>query len=260
MIRIYYGIWRVIYNLAWPIRFLIELAVILLLLYVVWLAIRMLCRVFHIKEGLVKLVVWMVIEFDGWFGRNTTWATENDEKISNWGRKMLDKPFRHNSRVGKILTSGVIIVVIGIYILAIVPDLPFSKAIHSYYLEPLSRVKKFCQQIEAEISDGCEQVPDPVIPVSKVQEPQKGKDAKKQKKILIHLTKVGKKGAEIHKKPSKKAAVLGRVKSNQELVYKLQYKKNGKGYWFKVYLPEKKKTGWINSQYIKKKQIKKIVK
>ena len=260
MIRIYYGIWRVIYNFAWPIRFLIELTVILLLFYLVWLAIRMLCRIFHIKEVLVKLVVWLVIEFDGWFGRNAEWAVENDEKISNWGRKIISKSSGYNSRIGEILTRGVIVVVVGIYILGIVPDLPFSKAIHSYYMKPLSGVKVFCQQIETKISEGYEQVPDPVIPVSKVQNPKKGKDTKNQKKILIRLNKVEKKGAALRKKPSTKAKVLGRVKSNQELVYKLQYKKSGKGYWFKVYFPEKKLTGWINSQYVPKKQIKKILK
>lgn len=92
-------------------------------------------------------------------GRNKAWAIDCDEKIVEWGRKSLEQSSNKWSAWKKVF----ICLIIFIYLLAIIPDLPFSKKINPYYMEHIAVAKDFFQNLESKISEGYENAPPPVI-------------------------------------------------------------------------------------------------
>lgn len=250
MKQLYYGIWQEMYYHVWPVRLLIELLVILLFVSFLWNICKDLGKILHLKRNIVRFVFFLVTEFDGIFGRNSAWSIANDKKISNWARGILEQPSEKRSLVEVMLKRVLAISLISAYILAATPDLPYRSMINPYYLQYFSRVKDKFQSIEATLSEGYENYPS--IFQKKTQQASQENS--------LSLIRAEKKKILIYKKPSVKAKVIGKIKNNQEILYKNQYKKIGEKYWLKVYLPEKEVTGWIDGRFIESNQVNEIVK
>lgn len=151
------------------------------------------------------------------------------------------------------------IIVICIYFFGILPDLPISNIVDSYYMKHLSGVKDFFQEKEARLSVGHEKYPH-LFRIEKKQNLKKNQEAVKKKVVSLKLKKIKSKKITIRKKPSMKANIITKIKSKDKVIYKYRYRKVGKRYWLKVYLPVKKISGWIDSRYVNKSQLKKILK
>lgn len=260
MRQIWYGLWQeMYYYLAWPWRFLIELIITCLILIAIWEFCKWLVNTLHLKKYGIKLVVFLVTEFDRLLGKNTVWALENDEKIIDWGRKRVSAPSEKWHFIKGRLKKFLIVFVIVTYILAVLPELPFSSVFDSGFMKNLSEVENYFQEKEAALSKGYEKY-SPLFRRVKVKKEKELNKSEENKKILLNLKKTGKGKIKIYKKPSEKTKVIVKISENDKIIYKNKFKKNGKMYWLKVYLPKKKVTGWIDSRYVKEKQTKQLLK
>lgn len=260
MKQFWYGLWQeMYYYLAWPLRFLIELVIAFLLLIVIWKFCKWLITILHLKEYGIKLIVFFVTEFDRLAGKNAMWAMENDEKIINWGRKRLSEPSEKWYLIKGRLKKFFIVFVIIIYILAVLPELPFINIFDSDFKNNISGVKDYFQAKEAAVSKGYEKYPH-LFKVADVKN-EKGKDKKEGNiKTVLKLKRIGKRSIKLYKKPSASSKVILKVEESDKVIYKNQYKKKGKISWLKVYLPKKKAVGWIDGKYVKAKQKKELLK
>lgn len=258
MKQISYGFWQGMYKIAWPVRFFIELAIVLAIVFLVLFIGRKILKSIggdiFIKTIFIKVIVFFTTEILYLVGKNKAWAIDSDEKIVEWGRKAVEQPSDIWKVCKKVLKVLFFCLIIFTYFSAIIPDLPISKNINPYYMEHISVVKEFFQNIESNLSDGYESVPPLIIETEKKQEP------KKEKVVYISLIEKKNRKILIQKSPKRKSKVICKIDSKQKVVYKNRYKKVGKKYWFKVYVVKKKRTGWIEGSYVKKKQIRKLLK
>lgn len=263
MKQISYGFWQEMYKFAWPMRFFIELAIVLafgcLIIFLGGKILKFKRVDILIKTFFIKFIVFVITGVIYLIGRNKPWAIESDEKIVDWGRGSLEQSPNKRNAWKKILIVACIFLVVFTYLLAIIPDLPVSERINPYYMEQISVAKEFFQNLESNLSEGYESAPPVIIETAKNQEVKKGK-AKKEK--VTYLSLISKKGKKIpiQKSPKKKSKVICKVNSKQKIVYKNQYKKAGKKHWLKVYIVKTKRFGWIESSFVKKKQVEKLLK
>lgn len=249
---LYYGLWHSIYKIPWFIRIFVEILLYLLILYALFKLLQFIGKYVPIKKYIVYACVFVVTFVLGLFGSDREWAVRADEKIQEWGRQQLEGNYGLKDRTKHILFAVIAI----IYVFAIFPDLPVKGIVNSFYMEKLSGTKRFFIGMESWLSDGYEEYPELFVPEEKSEPTKKPKAGKK---IYLKLNKEGKKGAKLRKKPLAKAKVVRTVKKGDRIVYQNVWKKEGKRYWLKVYLPKKKIGGWINAQMIERSQYKSII-
>ena len=226
MNKLYYGLWQELYRFPWPVRFGIEFIVFAFLLF--W-----------------------VFKLLGKIGRNREWAYRADERVNEWGKKQIDKPFKVENKAKRIILIGICL----IYFLAVLPDLPIRYFLDDSLVEKVSVFKEGLLSWEKTISSGYTNYT-PIFPENETKEEIPAQKIEKQR--YIRLRKKGKKKVKIYKKPSSKSKVIKKAQ-NEKMRYQNEYRKRGKRYWIKVYLVRKKEEGWILSDVIDKEQLHEIL-
>lgn len=238
-------------------RFFIELVIVLVIGYLIILLGKRILKYakadIFIKTVVIKLIVFVITGVIYLIGRNKTWAVDCDERVVEWGNKSLEQPSDKWSTWRKVRKVLFVCLIIFTYLWAIIPDLPLSKEINPYYMKNVSVAKEFFQNLESRISEKFKGAP-PII-----METSKNLPVKKEK--VIYLSLIDRKGKKIpiQKSPRKESKVIGKIGSRQKVVYKNQHRNVGKKHWLKVYVVKTKKVGWIDSSFVKKKQVEKLL-
>lgn len=239
MKELWFGAWQNFYDLNWPIRFFIELAIVLLLAA----AIIKLIRLTPIPKGLTILFVFLAKECIYLVGRKKDWAVEADNKITDWGKDAIGNIVKKRTKKSKKKTL-IFFVLAVFYIGAVFVDLPFSKYFQGDSLDIFYNVKDFFWQIEGNLSKGYTEY-SPLL--------------KKQDPVFIQLNQTGKKGSKIRREPYVDGKIIGKADGNTTIYYKNKLENDGKWYWLKVFLPDERMEGWLNGKLINQKQLKKLV-
>lgn len=136
--------------------------------------------------------------------------------------------------------------IVFLYIIAALPDLPISAYLDDGLVSKVSVAKQTFQSWESRISNGYSNY----LPLfSKIEE---GKVYIQVKKDLAEKVK-------IYKNASKKSKVL--IKAGKDgIEYKDKFKKAGKKYWLKVYSEKDDVDGWIPEDVVDGAQLKYLVK
>ncbi len=250
MNKLYYGLWQELYRVSWPVRLGIELIIFLLLLFLVIKLLGKIGRILKVKKLLVILVVLLITKILSLIGTNREWAHQVDERVNEWGKNQVDKPFK----VGKMVKRVMLIGICFVYFLAILPDLPMRNILDDSLIVKVSSFKEGFLSWEKTISSGyndyttlfSDNETKKELPVQKV-----------EGKRYIRLRKKGKK-VKIYKNPSFKSEVIKKV-TKEKMQYQNEYRRKEKKYWFKVYLTKEKQEGWILSDVIEKKQVNEIL-
>lgn len=259
MKKYYFGAWQNFYDLNWPIRFLIELIIVICLLYFVLKVISKLENIFKLRVCLVKSLVWFFTEIIYLIGHNKAWAVEIDSKIVKWGQKAVSETGRNKHCIlKKMMIVGMII----LYFLAVFVDLPISRNIQEYYLVGLTDIQSFFQQCEAALSKGYEEYPPLFVRAESTEDSRDTTEVGNEilvSVVYIRLNKKGESGANIRQDPSLDGLVVGRANIETEILYKGQWLEDGERYWVKVSLPNESIEGWISGNLIESEQLKEIV-
>lgn len=238
MKELWFGGWQNFYDVSWPVRFLIELFIYVLIVAIV---VKLLTHFLPLKKWGVIGCALTIKESVYLIGRNRNWAVELDNKVTEWGENALkDTGKRKNTK--RMLVIFLMLIVL--YFFAVFMDLPVSKNFEKESLAGVANIKAFFQQVENKLSKGYKKYP-PLL--------------KKKETIYIQLNASGKKDAKIRHKPSLKGKIICKMKSKSKIIYQNKLEYDGKRYWLKVYLPDDKIEGWLNGKLIVKKQLKKFV-
>lgn len=251
MNKLYYGLWQELYRFPWPVRLGIEFIAFALLLFWAFKFLGKMGKLLKVKRLLVILVVLFITKVLSLIGRNREWAYRADERVNEWGKKQIDKPFKIEKKAKRIILIGICL----IYFLAVLPDLPIRNFLDDSLVEKVSVFKEGLLSWEKTISSGYTNYT-PIFPEKETKEEIPAQKIEKQR--YIRLRKKGKKKVKIYKKPSSKSKVIKKAQ-NEKMRYRNEYRKRGKRYWIKVYLVRKKEEGWILSDVIEKKQVNEIL-
>ena len=238
----YYGGWKSLYLLDWPIRFLIELMIFLVLLFGVIKLIKQIGKMFQLKVKVVKVCAWFVSEFVYLIGKNSTWAIEIDDKIMKWGSQAVYEK-KHTKRFS--VKATVIVVSIGIYIMAVLADFPVTENLQGYYLTPFIKTRNFFQDIENYLSKGFEAYT-PLF---------EWKAVEKEELIYLSLNERGFAGSNVRYEPSLESDIAGEVNGKVEIIYQGEWINDGERNWIKVYIPDASIEGWISGALIESTQL-----
>jgi len=247
---IYTLIWYFM-QLPWPVRFMAELAIYVLVFHLLARLFNKIANALSLKKQVGKIYVFIGTAIAAAIGRKYSWGKSLDDKIIDRGQKLEKEPMNLHPMSHKIVWIAVIIC----YVFSVMPDTPVFKYFDGKVAECFLGAKAFFVQREEQWSSGYQlYAPDSVKEVmTGNQQPAPKKD------ILIKIKKgVGNQGIRIYQKPSNKAKILMKFRGKGKIVYKNKIKKGKKGYWVKVYVPSKKVTGWITNSCIEKSVWKKI--
>lgn len=257
--KYYLGAWQNIYHISWPVRFLIELIILILAVFV---CIKFICYIgkkLKFKNVIVKAWVWIVTEIVYLAGHDSAWAVDANNRMIEWGTKVIDKNEGKNPVVLKrCICIGIVIV----YFLAVCVDLPFANYISGYYLEELGNVKSFFRKFEIMVSKGYEKYPPLFVEIAKEESDE---DAaviiEDREPVYIRLNKRGKKGSNIRSEANvaNDHNIIGVVDKNSEIVYLDEWTYDGERYWIRVYISEDDLEGWLSGNLIAKDQLKEII-
>lgn len=255
MKQLYYGLWHSFYNLSWPFRFLVEITLALILIWLISKLIRKIVQIFRLEAFFIKGWVWAVTEFIYLIGRNREWAVEAEGKVIEWGKESLEQTEkRKHPGLKKVAVSGIII----IYFLAIFVDLPFSQHLSEYYFIGLGNFKQFVQQYEKIISRGYEEYPPLFVKKEVEEERMEETDIQEKIPITVRLNEWGKNGANVRGEPSLDGEIIGGVNGESEIVYQEEWKEDGKRCWIRIYLPNDGIEGWLSGNLVDEQQLEMI--
>lgn len=238
MKELWFGGWHNFYDVNWPVRFLIELTIHVVIIVIV---IKVIKRIIPVKKWLIKGFVWFAKEIIHLIGRSREWAVRADNKITDWGVTAI------NNTDGKYHPKRKLLLYIllgALYVSAVFVDLPISENLQEESLTGLVKVKSFFQQIESRLSNGYENYK-PLI--------------KEEVFVPVKLSNKVKKSVKIRKKPSLNGKVIGSATKSTEILYQNECKRDGERYWLKVYLPGDKIEGWLNGKQIVEEQLNELV-
>ncbi|MCH5265496.1 MAG: hypothetical protein J1F02_06325 [Lachnospiraceae bacterium] len=242
MSKLYYGLWQDLYTLPWPGRLLIEFLIFLLAAFILCKVASKIFQILRLKKVFVKISVLIATKVLSCVGRNREWAHNLDEKVIDWGNRVMSSHFTLSSKLKKILCISVVVV----YVLAILPDIPISYYFDEPIITKISMVKNTLEVWESKISFGYLSY----VPVFTQSE---------EEKIYIQIKNLKKKII-LYKEPLDKSKKIRKIEQNEKIQYQNQYKKVGKVYWLKVSLPEQNVEGWIKGTTIQKKQLETLTK
>lgn len=251
MNKLYYGLWQELYSLPWPVRLGIEFILFSLILFLVFKLLGKIGKLLKVKNLFVILVVLFITKVLSLIGRDREWAHQADERVNEWGKTQIDKPFKVGKKAKRVIVAGICF----LYFLAILPDLPIRNILDDSLVLKVSSLKEGLQSWEKTISSGYIDY-EPIFPAK---EPKEEISVQKiEKERYIRLRKKAKKKVKIYKKPSLKSKIIKRSGS-EKMRYQNKCRKRGKKYWLKVYLTKKKIEGWILSDVIEKGQLQEIL-
>ena len=274
MKKFYFGAWNNFYNLAWPIRFFIELAVSV---FVVFLIIKIIKKIVHIsilKVFGIKVWVWLVTEAVYLVGRKKEWAVEVDRKVTEWGHNALNTTNNINTVSGlnsvnkkkkSLLKKPVIIGVVILYFAAILADMPILKNLQESYFVELVKIKNFFQGYEKMLSKGYEDYPPLFIKKESVEgdvdmnNQESAEEVVEEAPIYIQLNEKGIGGANIRREPSLDGEIVESVNGESIILYQKEWTNDGERYWFKVFLQNYGKEGWLSGYLVDEEQLKTLI-
>lgn len=238
----YYGGWKSLYLLDWPIRFLIELMIFLVLLFGVIRLIKQIEKMFQLKVKFVIVCAWFASEVVYLIGKSSTWAVDIDDNIMKWGREAAyEKKHKKHFTVKAI----VMVVSIMVYFMAIFSELPVAENLQGYYLTPFFQTKNFFQEIESSLSKGYEAYA-PLF---------EWKEIEKEEVIYLSLNERGFAGSNVRYEPSLESSIVREINGEVEIVYQGEWINDGERKWIKVYIPEAAIEGWISGALIESTQL-----
>lgn len=268
MTKMYFGAWQNFYHLSWPVRFLIEGILFLLIVFALYKLIKKLGLAFKIKPYLIKGCVWIATEVVYLFGRNNSWAVEADNKVVEWGEKKLNGGINEKAlKRRKILKFCVILGIIVLYIVAVFVDLPLSRHLQEEYLTEFASIKDFFQQYEEALSRGYEDYPPLFVkkePEETVEDPAEEPagniEEEEEIPIYIQLNETGKNGSNVRQEPSLNGKVVGGVNGEMEILYMHQWEcDDDERYWIKIYVPSEDVEGWLSGRLVDNTQLEALI-
>lgn len=256
MKKYYYGAWQNFYDLNWPMRYLIELSIFVILVFLAFKIIKKIAYALKLKVILVKVIVWLVTEITYLIGHGSEWVLNIDDYINKWGNDVVNGTrFKRNYHFKYIIAAGVIV----LYLLPVFVDLPVSKYFQEYYLVELAKIKKSFQKWENTMSKGCEEYP-PLFVIKKQEAEVVQETASEEQEITyIQLSEQTEGICNIRKDPSIEGEIIGEVSDETEIIYQNQFENDGERYWIKVYLPEADIEGWLSGMLIDDEQLTEII-
>lgn len=258
--KYYLGAWHNIYHISWPVRFFIELSILILVgfflvKYICWVGKKL-----KIKNFLVKVWVWIVTEIVYLAGHDSEWAIDANNKMIDWGTEVINGNTKKNF---VILKKGIYLGVMVVYFIAVFVDLPFAKRLSEYYLEELEDVKSFFRKFEIMISKDYEKYPPLFVKI--VEEEEAAEEAvtilEDREPIYIRLNERGKGGSNIRSETNldDDNNIIGGVNANSEILYRDEWTHDGERYWIRVYISADDVEGWLSGNLIEGDQLEEII-
>lgn len=245
MTELYLGFWK---NLSYM-KTMERAAIVLAFRPVCLLVILLL--LFLLRRILVKLFFWFINEIYELVSFNKSFKARaaSINRIADRYETVHGKvnSMRATRWVGRILFILTAYYLVRVAVIIYAPQM-VDTADQTYLSVFLSsRIEKY-QQYEADMlqkANDCQ----PLIPVGLINVETWGKnnrDKKQKEDIWLSLSKRGKKGANVKKKPGKKSKKIASVSGKDKVLF-LEQNKDG---WVKVQLKNGKK-GWINQAFLK---------
>ena len=265
--KYYLGAWQNLYGMSWPVRFFIELSILILAGILLVKLIRYVGRKLKIDIILIKAWVWIVTEIIYLVGRDREWAITANNKMIDWGTETINGNRKKNSAILKrVICLGVVVV----YFLAVFVDLTFAKRLSGYYLEELEGVKLFFRKYEIMISKDYEKYP-PLFVKTVAEEPKEKAEEETveeavviledREPIYIQLNERGKRGSNIRSETNldDNNNIIGGVNVKSEILYCDEWSHDGERYWIRVYIPADDIEGWLSGNLVDSRQLEKII-
>lgn len=256
MKQYYYGAWQNFYELAWPIRCFIELTLLLaIILLMIWIFSKMLLKS-KVKTYIIKFLIWISSECLYCLGKEQEWSINLEEKLIDWGRKVINNNKKRN--FGLQWCIGILVTLV--YFSAIFVDLPFSKNFNSLYLQKFRNIKTFFINFESNLSEGYEEYPPLFVQKEEQELARLENDMMEEQEIIyLQLNARGQNGSNIRGIPSLDGPVIGGIRGETDILYQGQWEYDGERYWLKVYIPEEDVQGWISGKLINTNQLQGII-
>lgn len=264
MIKKYYlGAWQNFYSISWPVRFFIELSILILGgIFVV----KFICfagKKLKVDIALIKVWVWIVTEIIYLVGRDRAWAIIANDKMIDWGTAIING---HRKKNSTILKRGIFLGVVLVYFLAVFVDLPFAKRLSGYYLEELEGTKLFFRKYEMMISKDYEKYPPLFVKIMEEEpEEETAEEAmailEDREPIYIQLNERGQRGSNIRSETNLEDDdnIVGGVNAKSEIIYRDEWTYDGERYWIRVYIPTDDVEGWLSGNLVDGEQLENIV-
>ena len=260
--KLRYGIWQNLFCLNWPLRFLIEIVLgVILLLPLIGICI--LLKKLKVKKYLVMVWCITVREVMYLLGHEKDWAVEIDNKMIDWALQKISEA-RRRKKTCFFFKIILILAVFIVYFLAVFVDLPVAGYISDEYIRDMQNIKAFFQQIETSLSKGYEQyTPLFISPTEdeKVTVEDIVSMPEEKEPIYIQLNEKGKSGSNIRSEAdlSSDKYIICSVNENSEILYRDEWFFDGKRYWLWVYVPANGIEGWLSGQLVDSEQLQEIV-
>lgn len=262
--KYYFGLWQNMYQINWPIRFLIEWGVLITCIGILIKIIHYVGRKCSLKTLLVKAWYWFVTEVVHVVCRNSDWEVAFDHKMIDWGNEVIDGNGNRKSKSMTILKMVIYIGIVIVYFFAVCVDLPVSKRFSGYYLDELENVKAFFQKYEVMLSKDYEQYPPLFVKIEKEEDvaTEEALPVPEEKgPVYIQLNEEGKNGSNIRSEANvnSRKNIIGGVNGESEILYKDEWTYDGKRYWIRVYIPDTGLEGWLSGKLIDSEQLEELI-
>ncbi len=262
MKKMYFGAWQNFYHISWPVRFLIEGAVAISIIFILYKLVKKLGQALRLQPYLIKGCVWIAKELVYIIGKSSPWAVETEDKIIKWGQRKLygseeeEASVKRHTALKWWLTVGIII----LYISAVFVDLPISKRLQEDYLTEFANIKTFFQKYEEALSRGYEAYPPLLVKKEPKEEPVVEVETKEEIPVYIQLNDKGKLGANIRQEPSLNGEIVGGVNRESEIFYQNQWERDDEGrYWVKICIVDEDIEGWLSGVLVDGVQLEELV-
>lgn len=262
--KYYLGAWQNIYHINWPIRFLIELVILVLIVFFIRKVTCIINKKYKTKLYLVKAWYWIVTEVVHLIGRGSDWEVTIDHKMIDWAAEAINESEKKRKKNSLVLQVCFWIGIVIIYFSAVFVDLPVSKYLSEYYLSGLEDVKVFFQRFEAILSEGYEQYPPLFVRIEqeKIEETMEEiVEQEEEETIYIQLNERGKNGSNIRSETDlgNDGNVIGGVNKNSQVIYRNEWTYDGERYWIRVYVPDADIEGWLSGNLVESTQLEELV-
>lgn len=260
MKQLYFGIWKLILMLPFPLKVLVELLIVILLIGLIWPALKYVF-VFVIRILLVlnKIVLGGTRYLLCHFARNSIRVHEWDEKTGEKGRR-IDNLLRtkeqtcKNSKFRDIIKKGSVVIVLAvIYIVIVLPEFKLERIITDSYLENVYAVSRAFSDLESRLTEGVEDYPN-LFKEQKMKQEEIEAVADEEETVLplIYLSLDAETFyANIRKNPSLDSKSICTISKDDQLAYQEIYEFDGKRYWLKTVVETQNNVeGWISSKVI----------
>lgn len=262
--KYYLGAWQNIYHINWPIRFLLELAALMLIAFFIWKFLKFIVKKYNLKPCLVKAWYWIVTEIAHFIGHDNDWEVDFDRKMIDWASEMISGKDGNKKKSSLVMRVCFWLGMMIIYFLAVFVDLPVSVYLSDYYLSELGDVKTFFQSFEIMLSKGYEQYPPLFVRVEQEKAEEAMEEIVEQEEkatVYIQLNEKGKNGSNIRSETDldNDDNIIGGVNRNSQILYRDEWTYDGERYWLRVYVPDDDIEGWLSGNLVESAQVEALV-